>query len=79
MAWDDDARCQFGIQFAADTIVILKEMLDPRNFMELDCRVIKHPGACLYCVENNDCNKLPIHAQCRCRPDHFLAMLDRGE
>lgn len=73
--WDAN-RCVLSVQFAQDTLPILLEMLEPENFMESGCRVIKHPGACAVCVLNNDCDKLPMHAQCRCRPDRYLLTLD---
>lgn len=75
MSWDE-ARCQFSVNFATDTLAALKAMLQPENFMEADCRVIKHPRCCAYCAANNDCARLPIHPQCRCRPKHYLIGLD---
>lgn len=77
-SWEDDARCQFSVKFAEDTLVVLKKMLEPENFFESGCRVLRHPGACVICVTNNDCDKIPLHPQCRCKPDHYILALGSG-
>lgn len=76
MGWQDDARCVFPIKFARDSLALMKAMLDPEYVMHSGCRVKKHPGACVLCVKNNDCARLPIHPRCRCEPDVYLLALE---
>lgn len=74
-SWDDQ-RCVLSVNFARDTLPALKAMLEFGNATHAGCRVIKHPGACAICVANNDCAKIPLHVQCRCKPEPYLTAMD---
>lgn len=63
MPWQD-ARCVFSAKFAADSMAALKAMLSVDNVLNAGCRVKRHPGACVLCVRNNDCSRIPVHVNC---------------
>lgn len=69
---EDDPWCHFGVRFAAEALASLKAALDPDNALHWGCRVIKHPDCCVLCALNENCQDLPMHANCRCKPDRFL-------
>ena len=73
-AWRDwvDAVCKGGVSFVQSSVDQVKKLLDPRNALEMDCRVKKHPDCCILCALNNDCDRLPMHVRCRCTPDVYL-------
>jgi hypothetical protein len=68
----DDPRCVFSSQVEPEALQEILRALDPKEITELGCRVIKQPGACALCVANDDCNKVPMHNHCRCKPEFFL-------
>jgi len=65
-----DAACLFAV--AISNIDDVLKQLEPDNALEAGCRVIKHPDCCAICALNNDCDKVPLHIQCRCKRDGFL-------
>lgn len=69
-----DAACLFQAAVDKSQQNDIKKMLDLDNLMDMDCKVIKHPDCCAPCAANNDCNKLPMHIQCRCRRNDFLTI-----
>jgi hypothetical protein len=67
-----DAACLFLIEVeGADDV---KRKLDPKIALETGCRVIKHPDCCVLCAANNDCTRIPLHWQCRCKPEGYLTL-----
>jgi len=73
-AWREwvEAVCTNTTRFASDQIAAVKRMLDPKNAMEMDCRVKKHPDCCVLCALNNDCTQIPKHVRCRCEPEIYF-------
>ena len=67
-----DAACLFSVevQGAEDA----KRELHPDNVLEMGCRVIKHPDCCILCAANEDCARIPLHFNCRCVPEGYLAL-----
>lgn len=61
---EDDPWCHFGVRFAAEALASLKAALDPDNALHWGCRVIKHPDCCVLCALNENCQDLPMHANC---------------
>lgn len=54
----------------------VKRMLDPENIVDVGCRVLKHPDCCVLCAANNDCTRVPLHFNCRCRTEGFLKIAE---
>jgi hypothetical protein len=74
MAGEFDDACVFFTRVSqADEVM---KMLDPRQITALGCRVIKHPDCCVLCAANNDCDRLPVHVRCRCKPEGYLTIED---
>lgn len=71
-----DAACLFQAAVDRSQADDIKRQMDLDQLMELGCKVVKHPDCCAPCAANNDCERLPMHIQCRCRPEGFLVMLD---
>jgi len=46
--------------------------LDPHVALATGCDVKRSPDACPECVMNNDCNRIPVHDNCRCEAEPFL-------
>jgi len=70
MAWD--TACVFFLRVSgADEI---KKMLDPEKLTKTGCRVVKHPDCCVLCAANNDCARVPLHYNCRCKPEGYLEL-----
>lgn len=69
---DPDAACQYSIAVSRESSDDVKKSLDIDQLMSLGCRVIKHPDCCVLCAANNDCARLPVHWNCRCKPEGFL-------
>lgn len=71
---DPERDCTLSVSLDEESVAAVKGILDSippldrTTFSASGCRVIKHPGACALCVVNNDCSRLPVHFQCRCRP-----------
>lgn len=66
-----DPRCMVSIEFTRESADLMK-MLDPDNLLRTGCRVIKHPDCCILCAANEDCSRLPVHINCRCKPETYL-------
>lgn len=64
--------CRYELTFEKAGVDEVKKMLDPSNVLGTGCRVIKHPDCCLLCANNDDCDRLPMHANCRCEPEPYL-------
>lgn len=71
-----DAACTYQAVVDEKKADDLKRMLEPDDLMRMDCRVIKHPDCCAPCRANNDCERLPMHVQCRCRRDDYLTLTE---
>jgi hypothetical protein len=69
-----DAECSFSISVSSSDMDDTMKQLDPEFLVRAGCRVIKHPDCCVLCAANNDCARLPVHYQCRCKPEGFLAI-----
>lgn len=68
----DDPRCLYSIQITG--IDEIKKMLEPENALGPGCRVRRSPTACAICVRNNDCDRIPLHPNCRCTREAYLAI-----
>lgn len=64
--------CRYEIQFDKAGTDEVKKMLDPNNVLGTGCRVGKHPDCCVLCALNEDCDRLPMHGQCRCTREPYL-------
>jgi len=77
MALDpDDPACQFSSAFSPDDVDDLMKTLDPRVLLGTGCRVLKHPKCCFLCAMNEDCSRIPLHVNCRCKPEPYVSLGD---
>lgn len=74
-----DPDCLFIFFLPDEAMKEVRLSLDIENLTKVGCRVIKHPDACVLCVANDDCSRLPIHVNCRCKPEHFAAAFATAE
>lgn len=73
---DPDAACQYSIVVNSQSVEDVKKSLDFKVLTSLGCRVLKHPNCCVLCAANNDCARLPMHWNCRCRPEGYLTFTE---
>ena len=71
---DIDGECYFPIKVEGSDDA--KRELQPELALSLGCRVMKHPDCCVLCAANNDCDLIPLHWNCRCRPEGYLEIED---
>lgn len=62
----DKAICEFFVSPTAASLAAVKALLNPNNVLGTGCKVGKHPDCCGLCAANDDCDKLPVHPECRC-------------
>lgn len=72
----DDPRCNFSSIVSSDDVAALLKHLDPKTLLGTGCRVLKHPNCCARCAMNEDCSRIPLHAQCRCKPEPYVTFDD---
>ena len=70
-----DPRCTYSASVSKSSLAEAKRLLEAVQKLEMGCRVIKHPDCCVLCAANNDCGRLPVHYNCRCKPDNYLKVL----
>jgi hypothetical protein len=63
----DKAICEFYISPTPASLAAVKALLNPDNVMGTGCEVERHPDCCLLCRENQRCENIPVHPNCRCR------------
>jgi hypothetical protein len=67
----DDVKCEFVVcpdeEKSREVKADLEKIRD-YPITGFGCKVIKHPDACILCVANDDCDRLPVHVKCRCKP-----------
>lgn len=73
---DPDAACQYSVVVNRQSVDEVTKSLDMDVLTGLGCRVLKHPDCCVLCAANNDCARLPMHWNCRCRPEGFLTFTE---
>lgn len=71
-----DAVCQYSVSVNRENSEEIKKSMDIDQLTKIACRVLKHPGCCVLCAANNDCSRLPVHWNCRCRPEGFLTFTE---
>jgi hypothetical protein len=69
---DENGVCWFSTEVPQEQKDTVKAALQPERFLEYGCRVIKEPGACIICVANDDCARIPMHVHCRCKPEFYF-------
>jgi hypothetical protein len=72
----DPADCTFKLEIHPDQMRQIEEELDIERLTKYGCRVKKHPDCCVLCATNNDCRRVPVHVNCRCTPEPFLASFE---
>jgi hypothetical protein len=73
MASRDD-ECTYQVWLSKADLDDIKRQLDPDFLSRAGCRVIKHPDCCVLCAINNDCSRIPLHWNCRCKPEGYLEL-----
>lgn len=79
MAQRFDPRCEFTVETDEEAFTKGQEQLKRISEWPLygyGCKVIKHPHACVICVMNDHCDRIPLHPGCRCQPDFVVEDLD---
>lgn len=71
MPYNED-DCTYSTSMSKGDIESALREFDPDRITRSGCRVIKHPDCCVLCAANNDCRLLPLHWNCRCRPEGYL-------
>lgn len=74
-AWRD-AFCEFTVNLVPESVAAIKAMLDPKNVLTTGCEVVKHADCCLLCRDNEKCERLPVHPNCRCKRKPTLSSDD---
>lgn len=65
--------CVYSVDFTRESLEQVRKMLDPPNITTgFGCRVVKHPDCCILCAMNDDCERIPLHYNCRCKPEGYL-------
>jgi hypothetical protein len=66
-----DPDCLFIFFLPENALKAVEESLAIENITKVGCRVLKHPDACVLCVANDDCSRLPMHDNCRCTREYY--------
>lgn len=74
MARSDDPRCNFFLSVDPRSLADTRAEMTIDNMLETCCEVIRQPDCCILCAENDDCARLPMHWNCRCKPSMYFKM-----
>jgi hypothetical protein len=72
----DPSTCTFSVELDRDSLREVEDLFDIDRLTRYGCRVKKHPDCCVLCAANNDCRRVPLHFNCRCEPEPFLASFE---
>lgn len=67
MADRDD--CLYGIVLDASALLLA---LNPDNALVAGCEIRKQPDCCPACAMNSDCNRVPVHDDCKCEAEAVM-------
>lgn len=69
----DKAICEFYASPTPDSLAAIKALLNPEKVLGTGCKVVRHPDCCLLCRENEKCENIPVHPNCRCKREPTLS------
>lgn len=64
-----DPRCFFATDVDHEAAAQVLKAPGNEGLLQTGCRVAKHPNCCVLCAANDDCARIPLHVNCRCKPE----------